>query len=119
MNKICIGCGQIMQNLDEDKPGYTPNLKSVYCRRCFRLKNYGERKDKEEIDEEKIFAKVNKSKGIAFFLVDFLNINQKTTSLFNKIKYISTSLVALFTNPLSLRSITILSIPSPKPTAGT
>ena len=86
MNKICIGCGQIMQNLDEDKPGYTPNLKSVYCRRCFRLKNYGERKDKEEIDEEKIFAKVNKSKGIAFFLVDFLNINQKTISLFNKIK---------------------------------
>lgn len=86
MSKICIGCGKVMQNLDEEKPGFTPDLKSVYCRRCFRLKNYGERKNKEEIDEEEILNKVNKSKGIAFFLIDFLNINQKTVSLFNKVQ---------------------------------
>ena len=86
MSKICIGCGVIMQTDDEKAIGYTPDLKNDYCRRCFRLKNYGERKNKEEINEDRILNKVNKSKGTAFFLIDFLNINQKTISLFNKIK---------------------------------
>lgn len=85
MIKKCMGCGLILQDKDEFSPGYTPDLKKDYCRRCFRLKNYGERKEKESINEEKILNKVNKSKGLAFFLIDFFNINERTIKLFKKI----------------------------------
>ena len=44
MNKRCIGCGKILQDQDKSSEGYTPNLKNEYCMRCFRLKNYGEKK---------------------------------------------------------------------------
>ena len=85
MNKICLGCGKILQNTDENNWGYTPDLKNNYCKRCFRLKNYGEKRE-EKIDEKKILEKVNKGKGMAFFLIDFLNINKETINLFKKIK---------------------------------
>lgn len=86
MNKRCIGCGKILQDQDKSSEGYTPNLKNEYCMRCFRLKNYGEKKEGEIVLEKDILTRVNKGKGIAFFLVDFLNINQETIHLFNKIK---------------------------------
>ena len=76
MNKRCIGCGLLLQDQDELEPGYTPNLKNDYCKRCFRLKNYGE-KNEETVNEENILKKVNKGEGLAFFLVDFLNLNQE------------------------------------------
>ena len=85
MNKRCIGCGLLLQDQDELEPGYTPNLKNDYCKRCFRLKNYGE-KNEETVNEENILKKVNKGEGLAFFLVDFLNLNQESISIFNKIK---------------------------------
>ena len=85
MNKRCIGCGLLLQDQEELKPGYTPNLKNDYCKRCFRLKNYGE-KNEETVSEENILKKVNKGEGLVFFLVDFLNLNQESISIFNKIK---------------------------------
>ena len=85
MNKRCIGCGLLLQDQDELEPGYTPNLKNDYCKRCFRLKNYGE-KNEETVNEENILKKVNKGECLAFFLVDFLNLNQESISIFNKIK---------------------------------
>lgn len=85
MNKRCIGCGSIMQTKDESLSGYTPDLKNTYCRRCFRLKNYGEKKE-ETIHEDQILTKVNKSVGLAFFLVDYLNINRHSINIFKQIK---------------------------------
>lgn len=45
----CIGCGVSIQTEDKEKVGYTPASslnksedQIVYCRRCFRLKNYNE-----------------------------------------------------------------------------
>ena len=42
----CIGCGVLIQTVDEEKAGYTPASSLakaedsvVYCQRCFRLKN--------------------------------------------------------------------------------
>lgn len=86
MNKKCIGCGCILQNTDASLLGYTTDLKNKYCRRCFRLKNYGEKNLNEKVDQELVLNKVNKSDSIAFFLIDFLNINIETISIFNKIK---------------------------------
>lgn len=85
MIKKCMGCGVLLQDTDKDSLGYTPNMKNDYCMRCFRLKNYGEKKE-ESIDVDSIFKRVNKASGMAFFLVDFLNINQNTINLFNQIK---------------------------------
>ncbi len=84
MNKKCLGCGLILQTKDKSLPGFTSDIKKDYCRRCFRLKHYGEKKN-EHIDELKVLAQVNKSNALAFFLVDFLNINAKTLHIFNQI----------------------------------
>ncbi len=84
MIKKCIGCGLVLQNENEDALGYTPLLKNDYCRRCFRLKNYGE-KNKEYVDEQSVLKRVNDNGKLAFFLVDYLNINAYTINLFNKI----------------------------------
>ena len=84
MIKKCIGCGLLLQDTDKNALGYTPNMKNDYCMRCFRLKNYGEKKE-ESIDIDSIFKRVNKAQGVSFFLVDFLNINESTIALFKKI----------------------------------
>lgn len=84
MNKRCIGCGLILQNANKDEKCYTPNIDKEYCMRCFRLKNYGEKNIDETINMEDIFNKVNKGKGVAFFFVDYLNINNYTINLFKK-----------------------------------
>ena len=40
----CKGCGAILQDEDENKAGFIPNLtkESKYCKRCFRLMHYNE-----------------------------------------------------------------------------
>ena len=42
--KKCVGCGSIMQSLDETKLGYVRESKfesSEYCEKCFKMKHYG------------------------------------------------------------------------------
>lgn len=86
MNKRCLGCGALLQNSDENNLGFTPNLANSYCKRCFRLKNYGELKVKSTVDIKKVLNKVNKSGGMALFLIDYLNINKETINYFKSIK---------------------------------
>ena len=86
MTKKCIGCGITLQESNKDELGYTPNLNNTYCMRCFRLKNYGEKKLDENINEENIIYKVNKGMGVAFFLIDYLNISNYTLNIFKRIK---------------------------------
>lgn len=86
MIKKCIGCGVVLQDTDKNILGYTPNIKNDYCMRCFRLKNYGEKDLNEVVNEEKIISKVNRGDGLAFFLIDYLNLNKYTLDIFNKIK---------------------------------
>lgn len=38
----CLGCGIKLQTTNEQELGYTTNIESKICKRCFRLKNYGE-----------------------------------------------------------------------------
>ncbi|MCI8671765.1 MAG: GTPase RsgA [Bacilli bacterium] len=85
MIKKCIGCGTVLEYENKEASGYTPNIKNDYCMRCFRLKNYGEIKPNETVDEERILTKVNKSRGLVFFLIDYLNLNKYTLDIFKKI----------------------------------
>ena len=45
MNKVCFGCGSILQCENDLNPGFIPSNKidnANYCKRCFRLTHYGE-----------------------------------------------------------------------------
>ena len=41
MSKICMGCGVILQDSDNQALGYTPNLDNDYCKKCFRRQGSG------------------------------------------------------------------------------
>ncbi len=86
MNKRCMGCGVVLQTEDKNSLGYTPDIKNIYCMRCFRLKNYGERLDDTIINNDEIIKKINKRKGVVFFFIDYLNINRENIVNFEKIK---------------------------------
>ncbi len=90
MNKICYGCGAILQTDDKDKKGYIPEKKindAKYCMRCFRMMHYvDEAKFSTPKDAKEIINKINKDKRFVIFLVDFLNINDEVIKLFKSIK---------------------------------
>ena len=41
MNNKCIGCGIVLQDIDENMDGYVSNNDHRLCSRCFKIKNYG------------------------------------------------------------------------------
>ena len=88
--KKCIGCGSILQCEDINAEGYIPANKiedSIYCQRCFKLKNYGKKSvDTTLISDDDTIKKVNESNSFAFFLVDFLNISNEIIETYKKIK---------------------------------
>ena len=44
MNK-CTGCGVTLQNTNSKELGFTKNITSSLCERCFRIINYNEYKE--------------------------------------------------------------------------
>jgi len=87
MIKKCIGCGSILQSIDKELTGFTPLLKNKYCMRCFKLRNYNEKKDTIPLkDMNNIIDKINKDKIYTFFLVDSMYINYSIINIYNKIK---------------------------------
>ena len=90
MNKVCFGCGSVLQCDNELNPGFIPENKydtANYCKRCFRLTHYGEISSVElEKSTKSILDNVNKDNIFKVFIVDFLNINNNTINIFNKIK---------------------------------
>ncbi len=87
MNKYCMGCGVLLQNVDKRKEGYVPDLEKNICQRCFRLTNYHEMNLNEKtIDFSKIINTVNQSQGFCFFLTDILNLTTDAFNYYNQIK---------------------------------
>lgn len=78
MIKRCIGCGAILQNEDENKIGYTPKKivhEEVYCKRCFRLKNYNELPKivASKEDYERVVDDILNKNGLVVLLVDLFD----------------------------------------------
>lgn len=98
MNKKCLGCGSILQNVDLSKSGYTSkDIESAsYCQRCFKIRNYGEYNKAEEKKEEylKIYKNINKSNDLVLFLVDIFNINN-SLEIINK--YLTNDIILVIT----------------------
>ena len=90
MNKKCIGCGVELQYIDKNKLGYIPENKysdSKYCMRCFRLIHYNDTSFKDkELSINYILDKINKDNIFKIFVIDFLNVNNNTIDIFNKIE---------------------------------
>ncbi len=76
MNKKCVGCGSILQNNNILLEGYTNDLRNDYCRRCFKMINYGEYEFVTKSNEEyiEILKNIGKTRSLVLFVVDVLNI---------------------------------------------
>ena len=112
MNKICFGCGSILQYENELNPGYIPQNKyqtADYCKRCFRLTHYGVISNNElEKSTKNILDKVNKDNIFKIYILDILNVNNNTIEIFNKIKgnkLLVISKVDLVSNSMNINTI--------------
>lgn len=87
MNKCCVGCGEVLQNINESEKGYAKNLDFEYCQRCFRNINYNETKELDlKYSNDDLLNKINKKSSLTLFLVDFLSLTKEVTETFKKIK---------------------------------
>lgn len=75
MNK-CLGCGIKLQNEFKDNLGYTTNLETSICERCFRLKNYGEYQTVtlNNQDYHKIIKSIPNT-SLIIYIADILSLN--------------------------------------------
>ena len=90
MIKKCMGCGAVLQSENSNMPGYINHSapdSSVYCERCFKIKNYGEYKvlDTNSKDYEIIFNEVSNKNDLVLYLCDILNLDDSILNV-NKIK---------------------------------
>ena len=71
----CGGCGIVLQNTDEKSLGYVASIDDYLCKRCFRLKNYGEYLTFDSKDYYLDIKKIiRENDSLIIHLVDILNI---------------------------------------------
>jgi len=82
MNKKCSGCGVILQHDKPELEGYVESNmyeKSSICRRCFRLRFYGDyifvKKSNEEY--ENILNRISQTGDLVVYMVDMFNITEE------------------------------------------
>ena len=86
MIKKCIGCGAALQYDNENEVGYVDEKnyeKSTFCKRCFRLKNYGEIKliNNNNLEFIGILKGVDKTDSLVLYLVDLFTLNNNINSI--------------------------------------
>lgn len=87
MNKKCVGCGALLQNVNELELGFVKDLSHNYCLRCFKNIHYSEVKLQElSYSNEDLLKHINKHSSLTLFLVDFLSINTEIINTFKQIK---------------------------------
>lgn len=77
----CSGCGAILQDKDELKPGYIAKIdnekdKPLFCKRCFRIRNYNEI-SKNELPYDvylNIISKITYSNSLFIYVIDALEL---------------------------------------------
>lgn len=76
MIKYCKGCGVRLQDNNVLLEGYTNNLSKDLCKRCFRLKHYGEYEVVTKSNDEyiEIIKGIGKTKSLVLYVVDLLSI---------------------------------------------
>lgn len=94
MIKNCTGCGAPL-TLEKGKIGYTNNLESELCMRCFNIKNYNKYEKVSHLEEVKtIIKEVKASNDIVVFVVDIFNISNKIKEI---IEYLNNNVILCIT----------------------
>lgn len=80
----CRGCGIELQDKDINELGYTEDINSFLCKRCFRLTNYGEYKEVSltNVDYKKLLKSIPKD-ALIVYTCDILNLNLDRINNFN------------------------------------
>jgi len=99
MTKKCLGCGSVLQTENRELDGYVEEKDysiSNLCRRCFRMKYYGEfhfieRKNDEFID---ILKGVSETNSLVLYLVDLFTF---TNNIDNINKYLKNDTILVIT----------------------
>lgn len=83
MIKYCKGCGAKLQDTNMLEEGYTTDLSKDLCRRCFRLKNYGEYQIVSKSNDEylEIIKSVGNTKSLVLYVVDLLSIPEDLSKI--------------------------------------
>lgn len=90
MIKKCPGCGAVFQYKEPNEPGYVEletKETAKICKRCFRIKNYGDYTFVKKSDDEyyNMLAKINASNDLVLYLVDVFNIDSDIANVLKKI----------------------------------
>lgn len=99
MNKKCLGCGSIMQIENPEQEGYVDEKdynSSIICKRCFRMKYYGEyypvnKKNDEFID---IVKSINNTDDLVLYVVDLFTLSHNINIIH---KYLSNDIIIVIT----------------------
>ncbi len=77
MSNKCVGCGIELQISDPNLLGYTNSLDSNYCKRCYRIKHYGDYTSlkKHAVSSDKVFEAVNQCEGVILLVIDVTDID--------------------------------------------
>ncbi len=88
MSYKCIGCGISLQTDNKQLLGFTNNIESKYCERCFRIKNYNEyqKVDKKIGDFYSIIDKINATNDLVLFVVDIMSMGSEFEKIASKLK---------------------------------
>ena len=106
MTKYCKGCGARLQDNNMLLEGYTSDLSNDLCRRCFRLKNYGEYQVVAKTNDEyiQIIKNVGNTKALVLYVVDLLSIPEHLEEIKN---YLSKNKVILVLNKKDLLPLSV------------
>lgn len=82
MIKKCLGCGVTFQSEKPEVEGYIDASiygKAKICRRCFRIKNYGDYifVNKDSQDYLKMLEHINDTNDLVLYVIDLFNIGKK------------------------------------------
>ncbi len=99
MTKKCLGCGSIMQFTDKDEAGYIEEKNydsATICKRCFRMKYYGEYYDfkRKKDDFIDIVKSVNNTNELVLYVVDLFTLSDNINIINN---YLSNDIILVIT----------------------
>lgn len=94
MIKKCPGCGATLQYSDENKIGFSPKKDAKLCERCFKLKNYNQKKIIDlKYSNDDIINLLNSNADNVLFITDFLNLSQNVVDIYKSLKVDNKTLI--------------------------